>query len=91
VAVRLVAPVGDAEVDLAWLVMTMAFGLAALAAILRKSPPPPDKTDERLTAIEQRLDERDEADAVRAARIDRDMAEMRETLARMTARPWPRR
>jgi hypothetical protein len=69
----------------------MAFGFAALAAILRKSPPPPNKTDERLAAIEQRLDERDEADMVRAARIDREMVEMREKLDRLTARPWPRR
>jgi hypothetical protein len=83
--------VAEAELDLAWLVLAMAFGFAAIAGILRKSNPPPDDTRDRLTAIEQRLDERDEADAVRQARIERDMAEMRERLDRITARPWPRR
>jgi hypothetical protein len=83
--------VAEAELDLAWLVLAMAFGFAAIAGILRKSPPPPDRTEARLTALEQRLDERDEADAVRQARIERDMAEMRERLDRITARPWPRR
>ena len=81
----------EAELELGWLVLAMALSFAAIAGIFRKSPPPPSKVDERLTAIEQRLDERDEADAVRQARIERDMSEMRDQLARLTARPWPRR
>jgi hypothetical protein len=73
-------PVAQAELDLAWLVLSVALGVAAIAPFWLKSNPP-DALDAKAKELREEAARQAEVEAERMARIEAELAALKRWVA----------